>query len=494
MARFSSKVESYDGIQKSKGLQKSMNQVETAEFQDARSIIKRFFESTTTHGLSRIYSARNNYIRFLWLLTFLVVFGLFAISVHNLVEKTTRYNATTNVHTQISNGLQFPEITFCNGNPFRESELTKVLPVNYTRSFGYRSSKVTEMKMAMEIGKLSAADLHKIGHPREVFLMKGMDGCFFQNEKCNLTADFQRITTPMYGNCFTFKSKGRIQKTVNSESGLFTMLNINQDDYSSTAYSWSSIAGAKVMIHLPDEILPESQAIYLAPGTLTDIKIEKKVTKRLEYPYPDKCSKARNMKETLGIPVKYTVGTCLYACYIESQVSVCGYATPFFTSSIKSLLSVLGNDTIDVGLKYKTAENVSQLDCLAKFEDNYIKGKVNCNCPPPCYEETFKITVSSAMWPSLSKAKDLLQALKIAFWQFDYWTLDSLYNNIVTTNIYFKDFTVETITQVPAYTIYDFGSDLGGQLGLWIGSSVFSVFEFGAFLLSILVCLVFSKK
>ena len=481
MAKFSSKVHSDNEIQKLRDLQKSKDDVYTAEFQDARSIVKNFFESTTTHGLTRIYSARNIYIRCLWLLAFLVVFGLLSASVHNLIIKARSNNVVTNVHAQTRRGLQFPAITFCNGNPFRESESKKLLKgVNYNSSFGYRSFKEADIKMAMEIAKLSAADLRKIGHPREIFLMKGMDGCSFQNEKCNLTEDFVRVTTPMYGNCFTFKSKGRIQKRVDSESGLFTMLNINQEDYSSSTYSWSSVAGVKVMIHHPDEILPESRAIYVAPGTLTDIKIEKKITKRLGSPYPDNCSKVLNMKDTFGIPVRYSAGSCLYMCYIDLQMKYCGYITPFFT--------------MDASMKYKTASDTSQLDCLLKFRDNYIKGNVDCNCPPPCYEEHFKITISSAMWPSFSKAKDLLRGLKSAFLQFDHWTLDSLYNNIVATNIYFKDFTVETIEQKPAYTINDFGSDLGGQLGLWIGSSIFSVFEFGAFLLSMLMYMVFSKK
>ena len=45
---------------------------------------------------------------------------------------------------------------------------------------------------------------------------------------------------------------------------------------------------------------------------------------------------------------------------------------------------------------------------------------------------------------------------------------------------------MEEITQKPVYEWANLASDPGGQLGLWIGASIFSVFEFGSFLLELL--------
>ena len=493
MSTVTPKEQGDDDLQKSGNLQTSTNETEAVTFQNLHSITKEFFESTTTHGLSRIYSARNVYIRGFWLMIFLVVFALLGLSVYCLIIKVTSYSVVTSIQAKLHTGLQFPAITFCNGNPFRESEMIKPAYADYRAANITRGSTKMELKLVMDLGGLSDSELYNLGHPSEIFLMQGMGGCFFQNKPCNITEDFVSITSPVHGNCFTYKSKDRIQSRVNSESGLFTTININQEDYSS--YSWSTVAGAKVMIHQPDEFLPESQAIYLAPGTWTDIKIEKKITKRLKAPYTDHCSDEKYMTKTIDAPVRYTTELCQNVCYVNLQMADCGYTTPFFSSALKSTLSILGTGSKDLRYKYKTAENVSQIDCLMRFDEKFLQGKVNCSCSPPCYEEQFKITTSSAMWPPSNKAVGMLYELQMNFEPiFNNWTVETLYNNIVAANIYYKDLTVETIEQKPEYEMDDFASDLGGQMGLWIGSSVFSGFEFGAFALSLLLYLIFLRR
>jgi len=57
------------------------------------------------------------------------------------------------------------------------------------------------------------------------------------------------------------------------------------------------------------------------------------------------------------------------------------------------------------------------------------------------------------------------------------WTVDSIYKNMLKIELYFSDFDTDVIEQKPAYGLLEFASDLGGQVGLLIGASVYSALE-----------------
>ena len=61
-------------------------------------------------------------------------------------------------------------------------------------------------------------------------------------------------------------------------------------------------------------------------------------------------------------------------------------------------------------------------------------------------------------------------------------------NSFARVNIYFKDVTLTSKIQRPSYGLMDLLADIGGVLGLWVGVSIITIFEFLA-LLSELVLL-----
>ena len=463
--------------------QEEDDKVEFPELRNPSLISKDYFENTTTHGLTRIYSARNFYIRWFWLILFLVVFGLLIRSLANLVIKLTKNDIVTSVQTRFSNGMAFPAITFCNENPFRRQEIGKLLNVT---DQNITIIKELEVELIKRLGHMNKSNLYKLSHAREVFLMDIRHGCLFSRQTCDIRKDFQLSTSIMHGNCYTFPSLNRKQKKSESGAGLFKVLNIDQDSYLPMG-EMQVAAGALVHIHNQKELLNEVSAIHLQPGTLTDIKIEKRIIKRLQSPYPDKCAGLGILGTRFeGQPFSYTTHVCYFLCYLDAQNEYCGYVTPTYRSSYPELYA-----------HFKVMTNVSQYDCIQRFDQQYQRDEVACNCPPPCYEEQFRVTVSSSMWPPLNKAAEFLSNLKAAYAKekmFSNWTVDTIYRNILATDIYFKDFTVETVEQKPAYGLDDFASDLGGQLGLWIGASVFSAFELGAYFMNLITYWVFWRK
>ena len=452
-----------------------------------RIIARDYLKSTTTHGLGRIHASKNIYIRLFWTLIFLVVFGLLTRAVVRLIIKATTNDIITKVHSKFHRNMPFPAVTICNNNAFRKSKINELnlKPPNSTSGY-FRKAAESELKLALRLGKLNASELYKIGHPIGTFLMRNMGYCFFGNYPCNFTKDFLRFSNPLSGNCYTFNPRNRVQKQADSGAGLSIALNINQDEYS-FGFSWKiSSAGARISIHHPDEPFSETKALFLAPGTFTDIKIAKRIQIRQPDPYPDKCVKTKTMEKTFGIPLRYTTELCQLFCYLENQNKHCGYVTPLLEATLNGIFHDL---SVKSKFKFRVAKNVSQAACLSKFDDLYYKGQFKCSCFPPCYEEQFQLTATHSTWPTNNEAKKLLTDLKLAYNKSKYfknWTEQDLYRNVMAVEIYFKDFSMETIEQKPAYSWDDFASDLGGQLGLWIGASVFSACEFGSFIASLL--------
>ena len=74
------------------------------------------------------------------------------------------------------------------------------------------------------------------------------------------------------------------------------------------------------------------------------------------------------------------------------------------------------------------------------------------------------------------------------------YTKENIAKNFATVQIYFEDFTTEKIIHKSAYDPNQFWSELGGQVGLWIGASGFSFLELASLLVQLLYSSLRSKK
>ena len=448
----------------------------------ADSVVQAYFESTTTHGLSRIYAARTVLGRLFWLAIFLTVSGFLVASLWQLAVKATSNEIVTVLQSQNNRSMQFPEVTFCNSNGFTK-ELNKDISKRPT-------TIDAEFDVSIHLSKLNDTEIRNFGHQQDIFLMTKLNMCLFKQSACNFAEDFLNSSSPFFGNCFTFKARGRSQNGALREKGLSVTININQDDYSS-AFSQPRPAGVMVMIHHVNELYPSAQQLTLAPGTMTDIKLKKRVFSRLPDPFPDKCIDEETFLRK--VHTRYSARICQNECYIRNQYEKCGSVTPLFESAVKMLPM---QKYLNRG-KLKVATSGQDFDCLSKFDDAFQNGEISCDCPPPCYEEQFTTSLSHSMWPALNDAEKILSDLKQSYGNqsaFVNWTKDKLYQNILKVNIYYQDFEVETIIQREAYSWNDFVCDLGGNISLWVGASVFSVIELGTFIGNAILWFVLPSK
>ncbi|KAJ7385391.1 ligand-gated sodium channel [Desmophyllum pertusum] len=125
----------------------------------------------------------------------------------------------------------------------------------------------------------------------------------------------------------------------------------------------------------------------------------------------------------------------------------------------------------------------------------YRDNKLNCSssCPPPCSQEEFKVSTSYAIWPS-ETYEDYYQAELEKRGKFVWADVGSYRKNVLKVQVFFEELNVEVING--RKIIWNFASDIGGQLGLWIGFSVLTIAEFLEFfmLLFVLVMKKFSSR
>ena len=93
-----------------------------------------------------------------------------------------------------------------------------------------------------------------------------------------------------------------------------------------------------------------------------------------------------------------------------------------------------------------------------------------CDCPAACKYISYEPQISYSGYPGELKAQDLAELYQLPV---DYFS-----KNLLSVNIYYETFNVEMEITTDSYSAIAFLSDMGGQLGLFIGASVISILEF----------------
>ncbi|KAK2174300.1 hypothetical protein NP493_812g01004 [Ridgeia piscesae] len=124
--------------------------------------------------------------------------------------------------------------------------------------------------------------------------------------------------------------------------------------------------------------------------------------------------------------------------------------------------------------------NIAKEDtCRYHVSIDYTYNRLDCQCPLPCEETGYMYQSSSSVWPSDAHKEATKRELTSQISRFlGNATDDELWNNLLKLKVYFEEFNYENIEETPVYSTINFASDIGGILGLWIGCSIISLFEF----------------
>ncbi|CAH1783640.1 unnamed protein product [Owenia fusiformis] len=433
-----------------------------------------FATSTSCHGLGRIADSSRKPQRIFWILVTLFCFGYMVSQIVDRFDHFMQMKQTTELEVMMDQtSLEFPAVTICNYNKYRLSAMTEsdaIILSNSALLMSYLQWGVPldeeHVKFAQEL-EYNITQLYPDGFDMGNLTRRvgwQMDDttllwCRIAGKQCTFE-DFSLVQTS-YGNCYTFNRYPRepnvYKQTVHGTGGgLRIVLDINQSDYTEVfAFGGNSEAGIKFLVH-PQYEPPsvESEGYAVSPGFRAYAGIRYDELQNAVSPW-GKCDPEAKLK----FYEKYSFEGCLSECREGKLLERCG-CKPY---------SIPGNIPNCLPTKAVTCAN----EILGAIEEN---PKEECpQCTVACEEVEYPVSLSYATFPNHNIAKELFEIFDV--------TEDYIRDNIVELDIYFRDLYRHLTKMSPAVTPSGLLSDLGGQMGLFVGMSILTLFEFLEFTL-----------
>ena len=399
---------------------------------------KEYIENTTTHGVARIFRGKSWIRRIIWLL---VVISVLSGLLYFIIERGMRLNAaqkSTSVDIIQARFLSFPAITICNSNQIKDSFLTSKNLTRYFDCLGRLLSGVNvscESSIPPDMRNVSITDLFVDGGQSA---QEFISYCTFNGIECSsLSLTFvPRIID--FHLCFTTNDDGSLI-AMNTRQAMHVRLNLN-----SSAYSDMFEFGAAVIVHPPGQLPSFVSALSVPAGFEGYLGLKFSNRSFLEPRYGS-CTRSKSLKY---YPT-YSAAACRNELSIDQVLEVCGCVPPGAPpGAITNYPVCTVNSTL----------------CAVYFGDVSDRD-LNIDCPPECvageYTPQLSYTLSSTF-----RAPSVGQSV----------TAGS-FSDTVAVTIQFSSFSVTQVSENIAYGPGDFVSDIGGQMGLFIGASLVSVCE-----------------
>nr|XP_039267894.1 acid-sensing ion channel 5-like [Styela clava] len=426
-----------------------------------------FVSSTTLHGVYFCYVSQSKIAKFFWAILIIGMIGILFWQISIRIREYLEYATSTDISEEFVSYLPFPAVTICSFNRYFVASpnlrtLRAIHTINQMTSSSYMAyAKNNNMKpnISRIDGFGQNFDIKTFTNKRGFSIGgKFMPQCRFKSSDCDLN-DFTTIFTTL-GKCYTF-NEGDYNKTQNipgSGHGLSVTLDVRQDLYTEQPFLGNSEAGIKLQIH-PQHDVPdvETFGVSVPVGTKASIEITRSDYKLMYGPW-GQCDPNR---ENLKYFSTYSLNNCMNECLTDMVVNECGchLFTQYWAANFSR--ECTAQDMYDCASAYAVAmqENLSSTDC---------------NCSIPCTYTKYGLTISYSTYPNLPTMESLQTRM----------TKDKTYvqGNSIQFEIYFNSMSYSTFSQSKKVDESSLISDLGGQLGLWLGMSFITLVEIFQFL------------
>ena len=438
--------------------------------------------------------------------------GLAAYTVVESLISYFDYEATTTSRTISESPTLFPKVTICNLKPFTTQYALKILKefdpsvsflnMDQVKAINTSYAKTMEqisgfsLKVNGFINNKNFSDRNRkeLSHSLKDILLS----CSFNLERCSAN-NFTWKFDSTYGNCYEFNSgfdasghKADLIKSsvVGQMYGLSLEIYSNYYENLTILNKFNGGSGLLIRIDNSSYLTDHNyDGIRASPGVQTDIIIDRSSEFNLPKPYSD-CEiddsySATTFDSDLFTLIaksqyKYTQQLCLGQCFQKHVIKYCNC-----TDTLLSLYDV----------DYCTTND--QLKCLVdvfvnKFISNDFLG-ANCLplCPLECYQRKFKVSTSMSRLSGDLYADFIKQNKNLSD---DFVTksinTDTAKDSITAVNIYYGSLSYTLSTESPKLDLVSLLATIGGNLGLFLGLSLFTLCE----IIEILIDLYFLKR
>ncbi|XP_054755433.2 acid-sensing ion channel 2-like [Lytechinus pictus] len=417
-----------------------------------------FLANTTLHGIKYVYQKEYSYIRRLsWVCVMLASYIALLLTAKEHITTYTTRMTKQELSTTRRSSICFPAITICNSNPIKSiaensthNGAADVIVSAFSGSIDAFGLNETDAALETGLDEILLAYAHRATDMiLECQWKNGVKACGAANFTTKMTDA---------GVCYTFNdgdfevdddNKSDACLDVNrsgSRQSLLVRLNAEVDEYVSD-FSTDGF-GFKLLVHRRGDVpIVSDVGVAISPGFRTTIAIQKQTRRNLGHPFDTDC------RDTpLDYYPFYSEWACLTEYDMKELSQVCGCRLPHMP----------GPAPVCTVRQY--------VGCvLPNFEFETTNGTA-AHCQRACYIEDFQMTMSYLRAPGKVESQKLQE-------QFN-WTENDVMRNIAELEIYFVDMNEHRTKSVAAYSLADLWGDLGGIIGVHMGASLLTLFEF----------------
>jgi hypothetical protein len=475
-----------------------------------KTLIKETLYNSLAQALIKIFDTP-----YFTLKTFLLIFviissGSCSFLVIQLIESYLNFGVSTTSRTLYETPARFPKVTICNVNPFTarhaveflkqiNQDITLAIDIfdesslshsNFTNKMSLLAN--VYYRAIFKMNSLNETEKRKLSHPLEDLIQN----CYFNAQPCS-ASDFAWYFDPFYGNCWMFNSgrnaEGKkIPLNFVSFSGEFYGLNIffyvNFYKNLTTLNSYNGGGlGALVRIDNSSYLTSYigSDGIKIEPGHKTSVSVSRSFKSSLPKPYSncliDNQTNARFHSELFDIisnsAYRYTQPTCFLQCMQRVILYECQCMDPSYISLFTNASKCL---------------SLGETRCMIHlyddklYKNDFIQENCMSECPLECYYDQFETSLSSVEYLATYYSDFINSNAKLGEdFEHDNNNNESIKiidsetgrKSFVSLNIFYKSLSYEMSTETPQTDLIWLFASIGGYSGLFLGVSVFSLFE-----------------
>ncbi|CCD63873.1 DEgenerin Like [Caenorhabditis elegans] len=457
-----------------------------------------FCETTTMHGPKRIFQGKR-WATLFWLIMVSCSLGLLITQVFILASEYLSKPTVSDVSFLINeDGMDFPLITICNLNPIRKTYVNEINKTGEVSPpmINYMMKWFTEIPTL--IGGADRPTLHEGNEELKLYMKNHLNFtvdsffmnsgfscpdifklCSFQGEIFDCCTLSTEVLTPL-GKCFTLDLSSSTKASMHkqTEPGIQAGLAITLDAHLEEQFDGSNgmdalftnsfVNGFRYFVHPPNTIPHlSSDEFTVSPNTVAFSAISSDRYVLLPTHQWGNCTE--NFPDGIQSNLSYSSGNCLSLCKAKFYMENCG-CTP-------ALYNIENN--LKECTPYETTTCLDNILAKPNKETGKIEFQTpNCKaCAQQCNSLVYRAYNSYGSQFSAG-AFHYLKSINPE------WTDGHMRANFQMINIFYRDMSYTEYNQVQDASVTQLLSDIGGNMGMFLGMSVITITE---------ICLFFSK-
>ena len=333
----------------------------------------KYVQSTSTHGIKRIFTGKSKIRRLFWATLFLLSFAGCLYGIVSSIILYSEVPTATTVYTDHVHALTFPAVTICNLNGYRLSVLNEKNITEYITASILQKRQNENGKQRCEAAMSNfdtREDLSSVIRQTSQPLKDLIVDCSFLGQPCDLEAMFTPYSVPT-GTCYTFNDRNTTREYFSVTGSGFRhslqlVANVRHDSYVGSPHDEAGVLvsvheqGAPPLVWESGVAIPVGHSAYLS---VTRNQIEDRTYR--DFSANKDCV---NIPDNFKIVQNYTYSyrACRLECILSQLAEECK-CTPNFDT-------VIGDTR-----KYREC-TISDLCCILNIIDNSSE----CSCPVLC--------------------------------------------------------------------------------------------------------------